>query len=174
MTDRIINISDKYDNLTSVYPCTEYLTFGPWIYLVPQYPPENVLILGYAGGTAAGLIKLFYGDIPITGVDIDIDQAPNYYDVKLVEADAKEYVKDCPKFDCIIVDVFNDKKPPKFIESQEFADNVSSKCNYLIVHARNYSNMKAYKDLHKVKTLSLSKARFHYYMVNRIARLPIR
>ena len=50
---------NKFGALNSVLPPTKYLTFGPWIYLVPQYKPENVLILGYAGGTVG--VSLYDG-----------------------------------------------------------------------------------------------------------------
>ncbi|MFW5902800.1 MAG: spermidine synthase [archaeon] len=169
------NIKSKYGGISSVYPCTKYLTFGPWIYIVPQYKPESVLILGYAGGTTAGLIKLFYGEVPITGVDIDIEQAPNWYDVNLIEADAKEYVKDCPNFDTIIIDIYDKKEePPDFVFSKEFVKNIEEKANYIILDATKNSDISNYSHLNKVKTLKLNKNRFHYFMVNRISSLPIR
>ena len=59
------NICDKRGGINSVYPCTEYLTFGPWIYMVPQYKPESVLILGYSGGTTAAVIEVSYKDYKI-------------------------------------------------------------------------------------------------------------
>ena len=98
----IRNIVDSKGYISSVYPATEYLTFGPWIYMVPQYKPSSVLMLGYAGGTTAGLIRKFYGEVPITAVDIA--ECEDFYGVNLVKADAKEYIKTSEHFDTIITD----------------------------------------------------------------------
>lgn len=167
------NICDSTGGINSVYPCYEYLTFGPWIYMVPQYIPESVLILGYAGGTTAGLIKLFYGDIPITAVDIEFVE--DNYNVNFILQDANEFVKTCDFFDCIIVDIYaDDIEPPSFVFSKEFVSNVEKKCNYLILDATENSDISAYSHLNKVKTLSLNRNRFHYFMINRIQTLPIR
>jgi len=172
------NIEDNHGQLNSVYPCTLYLTFGVWIYLVPQYKPTSVLMLGYAGGTAAGLIRLFYGNVPITGVDLE--KCPNYYDVNLVVADARKYIKTCEHFDTVIVDLYEEgeRVVPKYVSERWFADALKKKANYIILHVSDDTDISAYKDLYKVKTLSLDnasgKARFHYFMVNDIPSLPIR
>lgn len=158
--------------LYSVYPCTEYLTFGYWIYLVPQYKPKDVLILGYAGGTVAGLIKLIYGNIPITGVDIKSNE--DIYNVNFIKADAKKYIKTCKKFDTVVVDVFNSNSPCKFIFSKNFVKDIKKIANYLIIHCYEDSDMSVYKDLRLIKILTLDKSRFYYYMINRVANLPIR
>ena len=168
-----MNIENPAGGIDSVYPCTEYLTFGPWIYLVPQYKPRSVLMLGYAGGTAAGLIRLFYGDVPITAVDLE---KPNqfFYDVDFVQADAQEFVEDCGRFDCIIVDVWDHTRPEPcgFVSTPEFAETAMGKCDYLIVAGMDDTDMSAYP--RPVKVLSLGRLRFHYIVVNRVAQLPIR
>jgi len=165
------NILNGKGLLNSVYPCTEYLTFGPWIYLVPQYKPENVLMLGYAGGTTAGLIKLIHGDVPITAIDIKFVEDP--YDINFIEQDAEIYVKDCPAYDCVIVDLYEDVHPCEFIYKKEFANNLKRISNYLIIHAQDYSDMHAYYDFRLIKKLSLDTSRFHYYMIKRVG-IPIR
>jgi hypothetical protein len=170
-------ILDGNRGIHSVRDVSHYLTFGPWIYLVPQYKPESVLMLGYGGGTAVGLMQMFYGkDLPITAVDIADCSELNFYDIEIIQADAKDFVKDCWFYDCIIVDLYGVEglEPPEFIYSKEFVKNVSSKCNYLIVDATEKSDMSEYKNLHKVKTLHLNQNRFHYFMVNKINSLPIR
>jgi hypothetical protein len=169
-------IIDGNRGIQSVRDVSDYLTFGPWIYLVPQYKPKSVLLLGYGGGTAVGLMQLFYGNIPITAVDIADCSDLNFYDIEIIQADAEEYVKTCDFYDTIIVDVYGDEglEPPDFIYSKEFVDNVTAKCNYLIVDATEKSNMKHYKKLHKVKTLALNQNRIHYFMINEIPSLPIR
>jgi len=168
------NICDSSGHVSSVFPATEYLTFGPWIYMVPQYKPESVLILGYAGGTTAGLIRLFYGDIPITGVDIG--ETENLYDVDIVKADASHYIKTCKPFDTVIVDVFDDGglNPCDFVFTQEFVDDLKNKANYIIVHADETSDMSAYRGIKQIKVLSLNSSRFYYFMVNEIHAIPIR
>ena len=181
MIQNLPNIQDEKGNLHSIYPCQGYLTFGPWIYLVPQYKPKSVLMLGYAGGTAAGLIRMFYGDIPITCVDILDCSDMNFYGVELVKADAKDYVKSSSKFDCVIVDIYKEgDQTEKFVTSKEFVRDVSKIANYIIVHATEKDDMSEYNDLRKIKTLTLPfngdipDGKFHYYMVTEIHSLPVR
>ena len=157
----------------SVYPPTKYLTFGPWIYLVPQYKPKSVLMLGYAGGTAAGLIRLLYGDdVFITGVDIErceVGQANVFY-----KADAKEFVKTCGRFDTVIVDCFqSDTDPCGFIASQEFASDLKKIANYIIINTLKEPDLSAYSDLRKMGTNKPSGCAnvIHYFAVHNIPDL---
>ena len=155
--------------MKSVYPCTDWLTLGPWIYLVPQFEPESVLILGYGDGTVAGLIwKLYGADVnpAIVGVDIEHPKHKNPYD-RFVLADAREYIKRCSRFQVIIVDLFTGYDICQFVFEKEFADLVTSKCDYLIIHADDDSDMTHYDHLHKVRTLALNKSRFHYFLLTR-------
>lgn len=128
--------------MDSVFPCNKYLTFGPWIYLVPQYRPKNVLILGHAGGTVAGLILLLYGQIPITAVDI-LPCDHQYY-VDFTQADAQEFVKTSPKFDAVIVDLFQEAQPCKFITEKGFVENLARISNYIIVNTLKDPDMSEY------------------------------
>lgn len=166
-SESIIFDEDNNGNSYSAYPPTTYLTFAYWIFMVPQYRPESVLILGYAGGTIAGLIRLLYGDVPITAVDID-DCVDNY-DVDLIQADAQEYVKTCKKFDCVIVDLFStdDCTPCDFVSTPEFAANLKRIANYLIINTL-HMDMSAYKDLRRVgiNKPSGSAEQIFYYEVN--------
>jgi spermidine synthase len=168
------NYIGKNNILNSVYPCTEYLTFGPWIYMVPQYKPTSVLMLGYAGGTVAGLIQKLYDDVPITAVDIKFIEDP--YDVNFIEQDAQEYVKTAPEFDSVIVDLFDDgdKEPCKFVLEPEFANNLKRIANYIIIHCTENSDLSAYDNIHNVREIQYNDSRFVYYMNRRVARLPIR
>jgi 23S rRNA U2552 (ribose-2'-O)-methylase RlmE/FtsJ len=125
--------------MESVYPPTKYLTFGPWIYLVPQYKPKDVLILGYDGGTVAGLIRLLYGNIPITGVDIE--HYDDLYGVTFIQEDAKEYVKHSKHFDTVIIDLFENGKVCDFVTSEEFINDVSKIANYIIIDTLNELDM---------------------------------
>lgn len=166
------NIIDSSGAINSVYPCTEYLTFGYWIYCVPQYKPKNVLLLGVAGGTVAGLIKKLYGEIPITGVDIE--DCPNYYDIDFVKADAKDYVKNCEKFDCVIVDTYRaeDVGMCEFATTKEFVEDLRKIANYIIVNAQKDTDMSEYGK--PLRVIPIDELRVHYFVNNRVPGLPIR
>jgi len=159
---------DKLGNSYSVYPPTTYLTFSYWIYMVPQYKPKSVLILGYGGGTVAGLIRLLYGDVPITAVDIE--PCEDRYGVQFIQADAKEYIKTCGKFDTVVVDLFSTGtcfEPCDFVSSHDFVENLKKIANYIIVNGLR-SDMTVYDSLRKmgVNKASGSAEQIYYYEVN--------
>ena len=156
--------------MKSAYPCTEMLTLGPWIYLVPQFEPESVLILGYGDGTVDGLILKLYGvNVKVTGVDIEHPKYKNTY-TRFILADARDYIKRCSHFQVIIVDLFVEQDICQFVFEKEFADLVTSKCDYLIIHADYNSDMSHYEHLHKVRTLELTTHRFHYFLLTRVIK----
>lgn len=179
------NIQDELGQIHSLADPSMYLTFGSWIYLVPQYKPDSVLMLGYGGGTAAKLINMFYEDVPITAVDFsDVSEflLPN---VDWVEQDAKKFVqeaaKEGKKFDCVIVDLYDtsDMTPQKFVYQKTFANNLGKIANYIIVHGVVGDDTSAYDKYQKIRTLNLGRTdkyapEIHYYMVNDIPRLPVR
>lgn len=169
-----MEFKDKFGVENSVVPPTKYLTFGPWIYLVPQYKPESVLILGYAGGTVAGLIKLLYGDIPITGVDIE--PCPNLYDVEFIQANAKEYVKTCKHFDTVVVDLMPNNKEGlcDFVTTKEFAEDLAKIANYIIVNTFNEADMSNYEGLVGVNKPSGLANKIYYYKTVDIPDLQIK
>lgn len=174
------NIVDENDQLHSIVDPSLYLTFGVWLYLVPQYKPESVLMLGYGGGTAAKYIRMFYGDVPITAVDFS-DVSEFLIDgVEWVNANARDYVKTAPKFDAVIVDLFDtgDTHPQPFVLTKEFADDLGKIANYIVLHTTRDDDVSMYI-YHKVRELTTNSGgefepHFHYYTVNRVARLPIR
>jgi spermidine synthase len=139
-------------------------------------------MLGYGGGTAAGLMRLFYGDIPITAVDMHDCIEFNYYGVELIQADALEYMRSTEKqFDVISVDLFREGSyyAEPFVYEKEFATLLSQKCNYGIVHTVVDDDMSAYADFYRVRTLSLNTdskycPEFHYFMFNDQIPLPVR
>lgn len=161
--------------LKSVYPPTKYLTFGPWIYLVPQYKPESILILGYAGGTVAGLIRLLYGNVPITAVDIEPCEAN--YDVEFIQADAKEFVKASKHFDTVIVDLFpNDSDSIcDFVNTKEFVNDLKKIANYIIVNTIHQEDMSAFGDLELIGVHYPDRLnnKIYYYQVHKIPDLYI-
>lgn len=159
---------DKSGNPYSVYPPTTYLTFAYWIYMVPQYKPESILILGYAGGSTAGLIRLLYGNVPITGVDIS--PCENMYGVNFVQADAKEFVKTCGHFDTVIVDLFEPDSPGTpcaFITSKSFVQDLKRIANYIIINSLHIKDMSAYNEFRKIgiNKPSGSAEQIYYYEV---------
>ena len=168
-----MEVSIKY--IDSVAPPWEYLTFGPWIYLVPQFNPESVLMLGYSGGTVAGLIRLLYGDeTKITGVDIE--KCEPTYDSTIIQANAENYVREADLHEVVVVDMWQQDQiePVEFVSCQKFAKQLKRIGDYLILHVTENTDMSAYSELHLVKKLSLNKSVFYYYMNRRVARLPIR
>ena len=127
----------KFGGIYSVDPPTTYLTFAYWIYMVPQYKPENILILGFGEGTVAGLIRLLYGDVPITAVDITPPKE-NKYNVNFIQADANEFVKTCGNYDAVLIDIFNQidtHSPCSFVSSEEFVLNIKRIANYITLQS---------------------------------------
>lgn len=166
--------TDKKGNRYSVYPPTTYLTFDYWIYMVPQYKPESVLMLGYGGGTVAGLIRLLYGDVPITAVDIEPCE-DNRYGVNLIKADAEEYIKTCGHFDSVIVDLFSmeDSKCCNFVTDKEFVANLGRIANYIIVNITGNKDMSAYDVFQRIEINKPSGCgnSIYYYEVKKIPNL---
>lgn len=138
-------------------------------------------MLGYGGGTAAKLIRMFYGDVPITTVDFS-DVSEFLIDgVNWIREDAKEWVyKTDQKFDAVIVDLYdtNDLHPPEFVLSKKFAKRLGEISNYIILHSVVGDDVSAY-DFNKIRTLNLGRTdkyapEVHYYMINEIPSLPVR
>lgn len=118
----------------SVYPPTAFLTFSNWIYMVPPFKPADVLMLGYAGGTTAGLIKQIYGqDVEIVGVDISV--VDNRHGSVLIHADAREFVKTARAFDVVIIDLFIGQKTPAFVSDFGFMEDIARITKrFLVIH----------------------------------------
>lgn len=146
----ITYFKSKAGNTLSVYPPETFLTFEYWIYMVPQYKPKNVLMLGYCGGTVTGLIRLIWGNVPITAVDI-VKPKENRYGVEFIQADAREFVKTCKPYDAVLVDLSDNDtgKNCDFVTDPEFIANLSRISNYLIINARGL-DMSPYKHLRKI------------------------
>lgn len=93
---------------------------------------DKVLILGLGGGTVVKLLRKYWPNAKITGVDIDpvmVEMGEKYLgldksDVEVVIEDAYEYVRISSetkrKFDLVLVDLYvGDEFPEKF-ESEKF------------------------------------------------------
>lgn len=135
----------KNGTIYSVYPPTTYLTFASWIYMVPPFKPKSVLMLGYAGGTVAGLIQQLYGkDVPITAVDTEI--IDNRYGVELVKADARDFVKFAKPYECVIMDIFNGQDTPDFVTDPIFVEHVARITgDFLVLQADPNANIGMYE-----------------------------
>ena len=171
-----MDVYDLLGNVNSADPPTKYLTNGCWIYLVPQFKPESVLILGFAGGTVAGLIRLLYGNVPITAVDIEPCEPK--YNVNFVQADAKEFVKTCGKYDVVIVDLYPNDSPNicDFVLTNEFVENLRRIANYIILNTTNNPDLSAYRSL---KSYGMNKPnklgnKIYYYATKEIPNLFVR
>lgn len=93
-----------------------------------KYKFDQVLLLGYGGGSAAQIIhSQISPDAQIIGVEIDpnvIDLAKKYFytqEVKLLQEDAFQYVSKAVnkgwKYNVIVIDIFKDALVPKYEES---------------------------------------------------------
>lgn len=132
-------------------------------------------MLGYAGGTVAGLIRLLYGDgAKITGVDIA--RCEPTYDSIIIQDNAEDYVHKADLHEVVVVDMWREDQiePVEFVSCPKFAEQLKRIGDYLIFHVTENTDMSAYSELHLVKKLSLNKSVFYYYMNRRVARLPIR
>jgi spermidine synthase len=129
----------------SVYDPDELLTGGPWDYFMvaPQLvegaaepEPQDVLLIGLAGGTVARQLTAAYGPIPIVGVEIDpeinevarqyfaLDELPN---VDVVVADGRYALRTSDAtFDLIGVDAYRQPYIPFQLTSREFFQDVST------------------------------------------------
>lgn len=106
---------------------------------------KNVLILGLGGGTVAKLIRKFWPEAKITGVDIDpmiVELGQKYLGLDEVDVDIKiqDAAKPIPdKFDLVIVDLYRGDQFPKEFEDEKFLKSLTK--NKLVVFNRLY-----YKD----------------------------
>jgi predicted membrane-bound spermidine synthase len=133
----------------SVYDPDELLTGGPWDYFMvapllvddaapaattPE--PDEVLLIGLAGGTVARQLTAAYGPIPITGVEIDpeIDLVAREYfaldeldNVDVIVADGRYALRTSDAaFDLIGVDAYRQPYIPFQLTSREFFQDVSA------------------------------------------------
>ena len=115
---------------------------------------HSSLILGLGGGTAAKLVNQFWPEAKIVGIEIDpviIGLAKKYFalgkisSLKIINADAAEWVKRKEKFDLILVDVYLGDKVPKSCETKEFLKNIKkliSPGGFVIFNRLNYKEKK--------------------------------
>ena len=98
-----------------------------------KFEIRNSLILGLGGGMAAKLVSQFWPRVKIVGVEIDpvviklgkkhfgLNKIPN---LKVVNANAVEWVKKGGIFDLVLVDIYLGDKMPKFCETEAFLERI--------------------------------------------------
>jgi spermidine synthase len=133
----------------SIYDSQNILTRGPWDYMLvadsfrpaqstePQ--PQDVAILGLAGGTAARGYTAAFGDqVQITGVEIDpeiLDVAHRYFhlnepNVHPVVADARYWLDtQAGHYDVMILDAYRQPYIPFHLTTREFFTEVRGHLN---------------------------------------------
>lgn len=102
--------------------------------LISNYQYSNVLILGLGGGSTAKLIRKYWPEAKITGVDLDpimIDLGKKYlklddYKVDIKIADAYEFVTNhqsltTNNYDLILIDLYQGREVPQQFDTEEFA-----------------------------------------------------
>lgn len=107
---------------------------------IGKYDIKKVLLLGLGAGSVVDLLVNKHGlKGEITGVELDgrvIDFAKKYFEIekyshlKIVHADAFEYVQHCnEKFDLIVVDLFVGDTVPEAFSGEAFIQNLRKVAN---------------------------------------------
>jgi len=95
---------------------------------------DKCLILGLGGGSVARLVKRYWPQAKITGVDVDpvmVEMGKKYLGLgevrmKTIIGDAFEFINHLPstinhrQYDLILVDTYNGDRYPKKLESEKF------------------------------------------------------
>jgi spermidine synthase len=103
---------------------------------------NNVLVLGLGGGSVVKLIKKYWSEAEITGVDIDpeiVELGKKYLglnedDLEIKIGDAVKFTG--KKYDLVIVDLYNGYEFPKKFEEESFLKSLTK--NNLVVINRLY------------------------------------
>ena len=140
-TELILNEGEA---IHSIYDSTSLSTGGPWDYMLvadsfraaqdSEVRPNDVAILGLAGGTAARQYTAAYGtSVQITGVEIDpeiLNVAHRFFhldepNVHPVTADARYWLDtQAGKYDVIVMDAYRQPYIPFHLTTREFFSEV--------------------------------------------------
>jgi spermidine synthase len=140
-TELILNEGEA---IHSIYDPNALLTGGPWDYMLvadsfrpaqdSEVRPQDVAILGLAGGTAARQYTAAYGmGVQVTGVEIDpeiLAVARRYFhldepNVHPVAADARYWLNtQAGKYDVIVMDAYRQPYIPFHLTTREFFTEV--------------------------------------------------
>lgn len=111
--------------LQSVWPPETNFGMGYWVYMVPPFKPDKTLILGYGGGTIAGLIHRVWGDVDITGVDSHIEALREGDFIVIADAFDFVYGRYPGRYDYIVIDLFNGTQVPESVWAREFVQRIA-------------------------------------------------
>lgn len=121
---------------------------------------KNVLILGLGGGSIAQLAREFWGEVPITGVDIDpvivqlgrdyMNLGKLHVDIHIADAYKILEISKTKKYDLICIDTYVGEEFPEKFESDTFLKLVRS---HLSVHGVAVFNRLYYGDKRKIADL---------------------
>jgi hypothetical protein len=139
-------------------PAETLFGYTVWAHMIPPFKPEHSLILGYGNGTASELMRRIWGQMKVTGVDLN--PKPDYNEYKIKAMDAKEYIWDVttpkfaldvfrPKFDYVCIDVWNGLKVPEFVFESDFVvrlKEVAKKLVCINVLTEDVPKLKSYHD----------------------------
>lgn len=101
---------------------------------------KTVLILGLGGGTVAKLIKRYWPDAKITGVEIDpvmVELGEKYLglrNIRIKIQDAFDF--DSTGYDLVLVDLYNGDEFPKKFENERFLKKLTK--NKIVIFNRLY------------------------------------
>lgn len=132
---------------------------------------KSVLVLGFGGGTVAKLVKRFWPEAKIVGVDIDpviVELGKKYLnsdgDIKIKIQDAGKSVPG--SYDLVIVDLYIGDRFPKKFEDEKFLKSLTK--NKLVVFNRLYYKEKKIEALEFGKKLQkfFSKVEYFYPISN--------
>ncbi len=121
------SVLEKQDNLTGMY--YDYAMAAPLMTQAGREPADNkVLILGMGTGTYATQCRRYFGDMEISGVEIDerITQLAGKYfelpdDISVATYDGRAFLNASDeKYDVIMVDAYQDITIPFQMSSVEF------------------------------------------------------
>lgn len=122
-----IHTQDGY--IQSVEPAETLFGYTCFSAMIPPMKPENMLILGYGNGTVSELTKKIWGDVKVTGIDLNAPLKVSGKDI-VIEMDAQEFVKDCQsQYDYIVIDLYNGKEVCEFIFNEEFVRKLREICS---------------------------------------------
>lgn len=115
--------------------------------LLPKtFQPQNVLLLGLAGGSNAHLVNRYFPKAKITAVEIDpfmVKLGEQYFklskvkNLKIVIDDALSFVnnlKDNDQFDLVMVDCFVGIHIPKKLEDIEFLKKIKKHARFVLIN----------------------------------------
>ena len=128
----------------SIYDPENFLTGGPWDYMViadafrpaqnNEPRPKDVAILGLAGGTSARQLTAAFGtDVKITGVEIDpeiLNVARRYFhldepNIRAVDGDARYWLDtQGGQYDVVVMDAYRQPYIPFHLTTREFFSEV--------------------------------------------------